>query len=217
MIEGLKEVEATLRAKSIPFHLLRGNPVENITAFVSQHKAVCLVTDFSPLRVPLSWVNSVAARLDSSSAAENLVPFVQIDAHNIVPVWVASSKLEYSARTIRSKIDRLIPQYLKPIPAIDDNAAGSLHGCELTNWVSALASLEINREVGPVDWIKPGATAARAVLESFGATRLKDYASMRNNPNKNSCSNLSPYFHFGTISAQQAVIHIKSLRRLVVL
>lgn len=31
----------------------------------------------------------------------------QVDAHNVVPVWFASDKLEYAAYTIRSKLNRL--------------------------------------------------------------------------------------------------------------
>lgn len=44
------------------------------------------------------------------------IPMVQVDAHNIVPCWVASNKLEYSARTIRSKIQSLLPTYLPHLP-----------------------------------------------------------------------------------------------------
>ena len=44
------------------------------------------------------------------------IPMVQVDAHNIVPCWVASNKLEYSARTIRSKIQSLLPTYLPNVP-----------------------------------------------------------------------------------------------------
>jgi deoxyribodipyrimidine photo-lyase len=32
------------------------------------------------------------------------VPFHEVDAHNVVPVWVASDKREYGARTIRPKV-----------------------------------------------------------------------------------------------------------------
>lgn len=35
------------------------------------------------------------------------IPMWQVDAHNIVPCWVASDKLEYGARTIRGKIHRV--------------------------------------------------------------------------------------------------------------
>ncbi|KAF3775377.1 Deoxyribodipyrimidine photo-lyase [Nymphaea thermarum] len=36
----------------------------------------------------------------------------EVDGHYVVPVWVASQKLEYSAKTLRSKIDKLLLEYL---------------------------------------------------------------------------------------------------------
>lgn len=42
----------------------------------------------------------------------------EVDAHNVVPVWVASGKLEYSAKTIRGKINKLIPEYLIDFPTL---------------------------------------------------------------------------------------------------
>ena len=43
---------------------------------------------------------------------------VQVDAHNIVPCWVASDKQEYAARTIRGKITSKLPTYLVEFPAL---------------------------------------------------------------------------------------------------
>lgn len=43
---------------------------------------------------------------------------VQVDAHNIVPVWVASDHLEYAARTIRPKITGQLPRYLTEFPPV---------------------------------------------------------------------------------------------------
>lgn len=43
----------------------------------------------------------------------------QVDAHNIVPCWVASPKLEYSARTIRGKITNLLPEFLTDFPPVE--------------------------------------------------------------------------------------------------
>ena len=42
----------------------------------------------------------------------------EVDAHNIVPIWVASDKLEYSASTIRGKINKLLPEYLIDFPML---------------------------------------------------------------------------------------------------
>lgn len=42
----------------------------------------------------------------------------QVDAHNIVPCWVASPKQEYSARTIRGKIHAQLPEFLTEFPPV---------------------------------------------------------------------------------------------------
>lgn len=188
MIKGLAEVEQTLRAKNIPMHLLMGDPVVNIPKFAQEHEAMLVVADFSPLRVPLGWVKSVAAVLDSgltsktsngtssssstSSSAKKdkvYIPLVQVDAHNIVPCWVASPKLEYGARTIRTKIQSKLTEYLTPIPPLLDNAPGSLD-CDPIDWDAALASLQIDRTVKEVVAIRPGTAAAFATLDSFIGT-----------------------------------------------
>lgn len=36
----------------------------------------------------------------------------EVDAHNVVPVWLASEKREHAARTLRPKIHRLLPEFL---------------------------------------------------------------------------------------------------------
>jgi hypothetical protein len=99
-----------------------------------QHNIAALVTDFAPLRVPLGWVADVAAKVDGAcypapwyalsldvecytnqwclSVAALGIPLWQVDAHNIVPCWVASDKLEYGARTIRGKIHKVCPAHV---------------------------------------------------------------------------------------------------------
>lgn len=39
------------------------------------------------------------------------VPMHEVDAHNIVPTWIASDKREYGARTIRNKIHKQLPEW----------------------------------------------------------------------------------------------------------
>jgi deoxyribodipyrimidine photo-lyase len=211
MIDGLKEVEQTLSTLNVPFHLTFGDPKVTVPELAVNLKAIALVTDFSPLRVNRAWTSAVASSLDSSP---NKIPLIQVDAHNIVPCWVASSKLEYGARTIRSKIQRLLPEYLLPFPQFSGNKDSSvMHEVSPVDWVSAMDSLEINRSVGPVSWIKPGETAAREMLESFCSQRLSNYGDKRNDPNEIAQSNLSPYLHFGQLSAQTAVLQVKSLKK----
>ena len=36
----------------------------------------------------------------------------------MVPIWIASEKLEYSAKTLRGKINKKLPEYLIDFPAL---------------------------------------------------------------------------------------------------
>ena len=67
--------------------------------FAASQGAAAVVTDMSPLKTPMGWANDVAASLDKGGDAT--IPLFQVDAHNVVPVWIASPKQEYAARTIR--------------------------------------------------------------------------------------------------------------------
>ena len=214
MIKGLRETEGHLRDLNTPFYLLLGDPVVNVPAFARQHGARALVTDFSPVRIAKTWYLQVAAALDSVQPVDSCTPFYMCDAHNIVPCWIASDKLEYGARTIRTKIQGKISEFLTEIPEPSSNPQpGLLDNCPLTDWDAALATLEINREVKEVTWLVPGRAGALATLNKFIESGLKEFAEARNDPNKHVCSNLSPYFHFGQISPQRVVLTLKQLKR----
>lgn len=90
---------------------LQGDVVENLRRFVRECKAAAVVTDFTPLREVRKWKEAICECLLD-------VPIYEVDAHNVVPVWVASPKLEYSARTLRLKINKLLPEYLVEFPQL---------------------------------------------------------------------------------------------------
>ena len=46
------------------------------------------------------------------------VPFFQVDAHNVIPVWKSSDKKEFAAHTLRKKILRNVGEYLTEYPKI---------------------------------------------------------------------------------------------------
>jgi deoxyribodipyrimidine photo-lyase len=211
MINGLKEVEIKLREKQIPFKLLTGNPIDNLSKYVVEQNAMILITDFSPIKICLSWVDGVAAKLDLVESPK--VPLVQIDAHNVVPCWHASSKLEYSARTIRSKIQIKLPEFLDEFIAPNNNPEDGLKDYNPVNWDEAIASLDVNHEVKEVDWLLPGEVAANETFKTFYETKLKDYGEKRNDPTLNCVSNLSPYLHFGQISVQKMVMFLKNYKK----
>jgi deoxyribodipyrimidine photo-lyase len=65
-----------------------------------------------------------------------------------------------------------------------------------------IAKLPIDHSVPAVP-MRGGSVAARAQLELFLNRRLVDYEELRNEPNADAASGLSPYLHFGMLSAHQ--------------
>lgn len=200
MLRGLEETAYSLKHFNIPFFLLMGDPVAEVPAFVERHKAGTLVTDFDPLRIKRAWKTGMAKKLS--------IPFHEVDAHNIVPCWVASPKQEYGAYTLRPKLQRLLPDFLTPFPKLVKHAhpwKGKVPAVNRRIWMN---DLRIDRSVPEVDWLHPGEQAARRALREFLHLRLPVYAEARNDPNRRGQSDLSPYLHFGQLSAQRVALEV---------
>ena len=201
MLRGLVEVQATLAGQNIGFELLVGEPARTIFAFLKGCQARTLVTDFSPLRVPTAWHAEVAERLD--------IPCLQVDAHNIVPVWAASVKQEYGAYTLRPKIHRALPQYLQPFPKVRRHPYPWPASLPL-DWKALLAALN-PKDAGPlIDWVVPGEKAARGRLKRFVEEGLAAYPEARNDPNQRGQSDLSPHLHFGQLAPQRVALDVRA-------
>ncbi|XP_054838045.1 deoxyribodipyrimidine photo-lyase-like [Eublepharis macularius] len=206
MLRGLKEVAEECQELNIPFHLLTGIAKDVLPPFVTKHGIGGIVTDFAPLRVPMQWVQDVRKRLPPG------VPFAQVDAHNIVPCWVASDKQEYGARTIRRKIHDQLAEFLTEFPPVTRHPYSSTMQAEAVDWDACYASLQVDCSVKEVGWAKPGTASGLAMLEQFIDERLKLFGTERNNPNRSALSNLSPWFHFGQIAVQRAILEVRKHR-----
>ena len=204
MLKGLREVESRLAELNIPFFLLIGSPEQELPAFLTQHQIGDLVTDFDPLRIKQQWKNEVAAQIKPN--------IYQVDARNIVPCWEASNKKEYAAYTLRPKIHRALPDFLTDFPLVQKHRFPWPKKVTKTDWDQAEGSLSINRSVPEVDWLLPGEEAAAEILNHFLTKKLAKYASRRNDPNEDGVSNLSPYLHFGQISAQRVALEVQKKR-----
>ncbi len=198
MLRGLRQVEERLAVKDIPFYLLAGSPGEKIPHFVETFKAAALVTDFNPLRIKQIWDRLVAERLS--------IPFYEVDAHNIVPCRVASSKQEYGAYTFRPKIRRTLPEFLTNFPSLVKHPFRSKGNVSAKDWDRIMEECGADRSVPEVEWLKPGESAGRRILRDFLGNRLCAYDSERNDPTKNGQSNLSPYLHFGHVAPQRVAL-----------
>jgi len=200
MFKGLLEVETSLRSLGIPFYLCQGQPEATIPDLVREHSIGQVVTDFNPLQFTTTWRTKVAKALE--------VQLIEVDAHNIIPVWVASPKLEFAAYTLRPKIHRLLPEFLTKFTKIQVEFQDGVVLPSVADWGGLLDKVVTNRAVGKVEWLKGGAKAAHKNLAEFCIERLPAYADRRNDPNDNQLSHLSPYLHFGQLSAQRIALEV---------
>ncbi len=199
MLKGLEEVETKLTSLNIPFTVLVGTPEETIPAFVKKHKVGEVVVDFNPLRFVDGWKKTVGKSLS--------VRLTEVDAHNIVPCFVASDKEEFAAYTFRPKIHRALSEYLTKFPTLKKHPYGEL-GLTSIKWSKCFESIDVDESVAPVAFVS-GERAAQAMLKEFIKMRLTRYHLDRNDPTLSGVSGLSPYLHFGQLSAQEVAMRVR--------
>ncbi|MBI1808502.1 MAG: deoxyribodipyrimidine photo-lyase [Gemmatimonadetes bacterium] len=173
-------------------------------------RACLVVTD----RFPTAGIAERTARF----AARAPCRVVAVESHAIVPA-AHFAKEEYAARTLRPKIMKLLDASLEPA---EDRAArralpdalwrsldvdrlpiATLDDAAITR---EIARCEIDHAVPPVprEFVTSGRDAALARLRAFCDGALGDYERRRADPtDRAGSSRLSPYLHFGQISAAE--------------
>ena len=194
MLEGLSDVEASLRRRGIAFVLRRGAPDE--VALALARRAALVVSDRGYLRHQKAWRASVADKAGRR--------VLQVEGDIVVPVERASNKREVAARTLRPKLMRVRDEYLKPlgrnIPRANAQSLALPPSLDLSDVPALLSRLAIDHAVEPVAAFRGGMREARRRLRAFLAGPLGHYAEARSDPARESVSLLSPYLHFGQIS-----------------
>jgi len=200
LINGLVETNEKLRLLNIEFILKIAEPENELPKLIEEYSVAALFTDQNPLKNKQQIINKINESID--------IPFAEVDAHNIIPIWQTSNKQEFGARTIRLKINRLLDDYLTEFPKIEPQASTNNQFCEI-NVEDLLHKLNLDLSVQPISWIKPGETAAFNILKSFVEHKLSNYSLLRNDPTKEYISNLSIHLHFGHISAQRIALILR--------
>lgn len=200
LFKGLEELKIKLNRLNIEFVLVQDTAHNALPRIIHERSVGSLIVDHNPLKVYQKRLNNVLKNID--------VPVYQVDAHNIIPVWVTSQKKEYAAYTIRTKIQSNLDHFLTDYPKLKIHPYGTAN-VEERPYDNIIADLNIDHGVKEVDWLIPGEIAARKKLDSLSDI-LIGYNDNRNDPNRKALSNLSPYFHFGHISPQRVALEIKN-------
>ena len=184
LLEGLSELSDELKKYQIGFQFYLGSPPKIVTT--QAKNAAALVTDFNPLSYKQRWLKNIKIK----------APIFEVDAHNCVPIWVASSKQEYGAYTLRPKIKKYLNSYLEEFPKLQKHPLP---------WKGKMISPKAQKKT----FMMGGEKAAQKALSEFISKKLTRYGSKRNDPTEDAQSNLSPYLHFGMLSPARAALAAK--------
>jgi len=200
MIKGLEYVNKKLHELNIPFYLVQGDPVEEICKFTAKHRINHIVCDFDPIKIKRNWIRKLGEK--------SHINITEVDGHNIVPCRRASLKQEFGAYTLRPKIRKLLPDFLDKFPDISPQKYPGNFTSPVIDWEKIHVDKSFDNSVPIVNLLHPGENAAMELFSVFLREKLMRYGSERNDPNKDSTSNLSPYFHFGQLSPQRVALEI---------
>ncbi|HEX7504125.1 MAG TPA: deoxyribodipyrimidine photolyase [Syntrophales bacterium] len=155
------------------------------------------------LRIQRQWRNHVAKNVPCA--------VIQVESDAVVPVETASPKEEYSAGTLRSKLQRILSGYLVPLaerPLRKDSLSLPLDVDAETDFQALPGQMTIDRTIAPVKTTRGGTGRAKSLLEKFIADKIRHYADLHSDPGLDYSSHLSPYLHFGQISPLAVALRV---------
>lgn len=212
VIQGMACTARSLREAAVlyyPFVERRRHRDNGLLAALARRAAVVVTDEFPCFFLP-GMVGKAAAAID--------VLVEQVDSNGLMPLR-ASAEAFGTAHAFRRHLQATIRPALEQFPM-----ANPLRGIALprlaklpsaitrkwppaldallfaTAW--ALADLPIDHTVAAVD-LAGGTGPARAALKTFLTKRLDRYDADRNRPECEGASGLSPYLHFGHLSAHE--------------
>ncbi|MCG8418320.1 MAG: deoxyribodipyrimidine photolyase [Proteobacteria bacterium] len=214
IIQGMRDNAASLERTPIayyPYVEPRGGAGKGLLMALAGN-ACAVVTDDYPCFFLPRMLEAVGQRLKTCLEA--------VDGNGLYPMR-ATDRVFTTAASFRRHLQKELPEFLASAPAAQPTRKLELPRARLPARVirrwkpfiperSQIAALAIDHTVAPAP-IRGGADAAGKTLKSFLEARLPLYAEQRNQPEVRAQSNLSPYLHFGHISAHE--IFIRLMRR----
>jgi deoxyribodipyrimidine photo-lyase len=192
LVEGIPDIAEALAKRNAGF-VLRRYPHHSLLKFCEEVNPALVVGDENPLRETEHWRERATKALR--------VPLWTVDADVIVPSRLLE-KEQYAAHIIRPRLDARLAEFLvEPGNPKAKVAWKKRAGIEsLSTDVDVTEGWKIDRSVGPVTGFKGGSVEAQRLLKEFVTKKLTGYGKLRNHPELDGTSRLSPYLHFGHIS-----------------
>lgn len=204
LLSGLAEVAQKLHTLNIPLVVTEGDAWTNLQTLHTQHPISAVFTEHNPLR-PIKMTHDVVA----TWCGDQSIRFTRVNTACVIPVWDASPKLEFSAKTIRNKLMSHYEPYLDQVYPIVSHPFN-------TNVSLNFTREDVDRLINQHAWqalslsnLVPGEEAALAQLDRFIHNGL-DHYDRRNEVDSNGQSHLSAYLHFGMLSPLTMIRKVKA-------
>lgn len=212
VIDGMAENACRFEGTDVlyyPYLELAPNAGKGLLAALASRACIVVTDDFPCFFLP---------RMVTSAARQVAVLMEMVDSNGILPMRQAEQAYP-TAYAFRRFLQRELPRHLMCFPKVNALLNARLPKVKplpreitkrwpkaslrlLISGKSVLTGIPMNHAVPPAG-TQGGATPAQALLRNFLRNRLASYADTRNEPARQSTSELSPYLHFGHISVHQ--------------
>jgi deoxyribodipyrimidine photo-lyase len=217
VIDGMADNERRLAGASVVYHpYVEPAPGagKGLVAALAARAALVVTDDFPCFFLP---------RMVAAAAARCPVRMESVDGNGLYPMR-ATPRVFTTAASFRLHLHKSLRDHLGAFPAPDPLAGlappplGALPAEIAARWpraspsllagdAGALAALPIDHAVA-VSPIRGGAEAGEAQLRRFVSARLDGYPVDRDDPDADAGSGLSPYLHFGHVSAHEVFVRV---------
>jgi deoxyribodipyrimidine photo-lyase len=210
VIEGMRdnlEAFAAAPATYVPYVEPRPGDGRGLLEALSESACVVVTDEFPCFFLP---------RITAAAASRLDVRLEVVDGNGLIPLS-ATDRAFTTAAAFRRFVQRTLPEHLRATPRpqpLADVALPSLTALPRSvrrRWPAASAAWLGDPDAGvrtlPIDHDVPrvimrgGTRAAAAALTTFVTKRLSGYDDLQNEPETDTTSRLSPYLHFGHVSA----------------
>jgi deoxyribodipyrimidine photo-lyase len=212
IIQGMKDNLAQCRERGISyFPYLEENPGDGKGLLEALAEEACLIItdDFPAFFLP---------RMVAAAATKVPVRMEKVDSNGLLPMRVPD-KPYTTAYSFRRMLQKTLPDFLtdspdpSPLDLLGNRDRPEIKKSVLSRWPAAnsilssplpdiLPSIHMDHSVAPVE-MRGGTVRAKELLDIFVGGKLSSYAEMSNHPDEQATSGLSPYLHFGHISAHE--------------
>lgn len=212
VLQGMADNEARFAGTNVLYHPYvepEAGAGKGLLAALAARAAVVVTDDYPAFFLP---------RMVKSAAAQLPVLLEQVDSIGLLPAR-AAERVFTTAYSFRFFLQKNLAEHIAhrpsadPLQHLDIPSLVALPEGIAERWprasaallsgdAGALAALPIDHSV-PVSHIHGGAAAGEKRLRAFLKSGLPLYATDRNDPDADVASGLSPYLHFGHISAHE--------------